>query len=360
MFSSRMMSTKSISSLPRIFDGRPWEQQYNFNNSSQADITGWSAMPNLPTAKSHYQIVVTKNYAYLLGGLATDSTFAAENTITRAPINPDGTLGTWTVLTDVLPKALFGGNTFLTKTRVYYIGGGIKDAIANNAINTVFYAPINSDGALGAWVEDTSHPLPEARVYGTLFVANGRVNILTGRVNTGADVVNTIYSATINSDGTIGGWSQTSYPIAVGMPSAIVTLNRVYIAGGYNAAGIQATVYTTTIASDGTLGTWVPATNLPTPLSQGCVIVIKSRAFLVSGYNGVGNGYQPNILTAPINLDGTLGAWTTGSNVTLPVFLAQVLVTSSKLYIVGGYNAAPVNQVYSALFSGGLNEYSLQ
>jgi len=46
---------------------------------------------------------------------------------------------------------------------------------------------------------------------------------------------------------------------------AIVTNSRVYLLGGYNGAAV-ATVYTAPINSDGTLGTWTTGTSLPSAI----------------------------------------------------------------------------------------------
>ena len=65
-------------------------------------------------------------------------------------------------------------------------------------------------------------------------------------------------------------------------------------------------------------------------------------------------------LHCPINEDGTLGAWTTATT-SLPGVLgySQTVVTSSRVYLLGGNNGSGyVSTVYTATLSGGKNDYS--
>ena len=67
---------------------------------------------------------------YLLGGHTGG---AAVSTVYTAPINEDGTLGTWTTATS-LPVALHASQAIVTNSRVYLLGG--------DAVSTVYTAPI--------------------------------------------------------------------------------------------------------------------------------------------------------------------------------------------------------------------------
>ena len=74
---------------------------------------------------------------------------------------------------------------------------------------------------------------------------------------------------------------------------------------------------------------------------------------------GLINGsYSSTVYTAPINSDGTLGTWTTGTSLPGTVGHSQAIVTSSRVYLLGGYNGSDYSTVYTAPFSGGSNDYS--
>lgn len=316
--------------------GKPWKQQYDFNTSQSGDITGWTTGTNLPGAFGESQVIITKNRVYLLGGQGSGQI----SIVYTAPINDDGTLGAWTTGTS-LPGELNNPQAIVTKNRVYLLGG-------INSSN-VYTAPINEDGTLGTWTTGTS--LPGALGNSQAIVTKNRVYLLGGSYSAN------VYTVPINEDGTIGAWTTGSgLPGALGYSQAIVTKNRVYLLGGQNGS-YTSTVYTAPINEDGTLGGWSTGTSLPAPLSYSQAIVTKNRVYLLGGQNGV--GYLPTVYTAPINEDGTLGAWTTGTSLPGGLDRSQVIITKNRVYLLGGLsNGYYVSTVYTAPFSGGSNDYS--
>jgi len=327
--------------------GQPWRKQYNVNNLQSGDITGWTTGTALPGALAESQAIVTKNRVYLLGGVNNVGAYAS--TVYTAPINSDGTLGAWTTGTS-LPGNAGMAQAVVTKNRVYLLG----IALNGNASTTTYTAPINTDGTLGAWT--TGPVLPGALSYTQAVVTKNRVYLMGGTDSIGYTSV--VYTAPINTDGTLGTWSTgTSIPATAAYAQAVVTKNRVYLIGGYNGGGIYSSaVYTAPINSDGTLGTWTTSVALPNTVSGSHVVVTTNRIYLLGG---VVNGTNSSTVhTAPINVDGTLGAWSTGTALPANVRHSQVIATSSKIYLLGGDRSGSISTVYTASFSGGLNDYT--
>ncbi len=156
----------------------------------------------------------------------------------------------------------------------------------------------------------------------------------------------------------ITGWTTgTSLPEGLVGSQAIVTKNRVYLLGGNNGNDITSTVYTAPINTDGTLGTWTTGTSLPEGLVGSQAIVTKNRVYLLGGFNV--NGIVSTVYTAPINTDGTLGTWTTGTSLPGDLGGSQAIVTKNRVYLIGGQNSTDITStVYTAPFSGGSNDYS--
>ena len=210
--------------------------KYHKQNIAQAttvnDITGWTTGTSLPGSLSHSQAIVTSSRVYLLGGYDGSS---STSTVYTAPINADGTIGAWTTGTS-LPGAQKCAQAIVTSSRVYLLGG--ED---NSAITTVYTAPINTDGTIGAWVTDTN--LPGALAYSQAIVTSSRVYLLGGYSST------TVYTAPINADGTIGAWTTgTSIPGNFGVSQAVVTNSYVFLLGGNNTTTAVSTVYTAPFA----------------------------------------------------------------------------------------------------------------
>ncbi len=330
-----------------VGSGKPWSQQFAFNDQQSAGITGWTTGTSLPVGLRGSQAIVTKNRVYLLGGSVNDTAVA---NVYTAPINADGTLGVWTTGT-TLPGPLASSQAIVTKNRVYLLGGNPVDG----GMATVYTAPINEDGTLGVWATGTS--LPGILSRSQAIVTKNRVYLLGGATNTYVSTA-TVYTAPINSDGTLGTWTTgTSLPEELYLSQAIVTKNRVYLIGGWGNYVSTATVYTAPINSDGTLGSWTTGTSLPGGISNSQAIVTKNRVYLLGGFDG--SVPVTTVYTAPINADGTLGSWTAGTSLPGVLQGSRVIVTKNRVYLLGGYDdSAPVTTVYTAPFSGGLNDYS--
>ncbi len=134
---------------------------------------------------------------------------------------------------------------------------------------------------------------------------------------------------------------------------AVVTNSRVYLLGGYNGSAVS-TVYQAPINADGTIGTWTTGTSLPGALYGSQAVVTNSRVYLLGGSNG---GAVSTVYQAPINTDGTIGTWTTGTSLPGALDYSQAVVTNSRVYLLGGFNGSAVSTVYQAPFTGGANNY---
>lgn len=315
--------------------GQPWSRQPVINTTQTTDVSTWSAATVLPGDIALTAIAITKNRIYTLGGL-TAAGGVALNTVYTAPIDSNGIIGTWTLGTP-LPGITCNALSLVTKSRLYVISGSSA---------SVWYAPINNDGTIGGWVTDTS--LAVSMSTPNLVVTNNRVYVISGAV------INTVYTAPIDTNGIIGTWvTGTAFPVILSYGCVIQTYNRVYICGGLvNNATPSATVYTAPINSDGTIGTWATGTALPGTTYTSMYFNTKNRAWIVSGnYNGVG---ALNTITAPINTNGTLGAWSAGVSIGGVIQHGKIAITSSRVYTIGCYSGTVA---YYATFTGGSNDY---
>ena len=304
-------------------------------------LGAWTTATNsLPEALGLSQAVVTSSRVYLLGGYDGSRRVA---TVYTTPINEDGTIGAWTIDTS-LPQALAHSQAVVTSSRVYLLGGITNDS---GYVSTIYSAPINEDGTLGAWTIATNS-LPEALAHSQAVVTSNRLYLLGG-VN-GNSWVSTVRTAPINEDGTLGAWTtDTSLPEALSSSLVVVTSSRVYLLGGFNGSDYVTTVYTAPINEDGTIGAWTTdTTSLPEALTASQVAVTSSRVYLLGGVND--STWTSTVYTTPINEDGTLGAWTTATN-SLPEALShsRAIVTSSRVHLLGGHNDSDyVSTVYTA------------
>jgi Kelch motif protein len=98
----------------------------------------------LGTGRGQHSIVQTASFVYVIGG--TNGSSSALTSVERAAINADGTLGTFTTLSSHLVKGRLSHAAVVLDNAIYVIGG--RDANLN-ALDSVERAVINGDGTLG-------------------------------------------------------------------------------------------------------------------------------------------------------------------------------------------------------------------
>jgi len=270
--------------------------------NNDGSVGPWVAEENqLPNYLDFSASVTYNNHIYVLGG--QDNSFSGVvDTVYSSTINSDGSIGAWTTEINSLPQALSGGMAFVYSGRVYYMGGANVGSSYGNAVDTVYSAPINNDGSIGAWTTE-ANSLPDQIEFATTVAYNGHVYVLGGvDINTG---LNTVFSAPINNDGSIGAWTTeaNSLPDLVDSATSVVFNGRIYTFGGFNGGqNFSSNVYSSSINHDGSIGPWETETNsLPNALGYATGVVYKSHVYIAGGFDG---GFYNTVFSAPLN--GTL------------------------------------------------------
>jgi hypothetical protein len=184
--------------------------------------------------------MVYNGYVYEIGGQGGSYSILA--TVEYAPINSNGTLGTWATTTS-LPTGTEYATSMVYNGYVYEIGGETPSTYENGiAVN---YTVINNGGpgTLQSWTTDTANPLPQA-LYGAASVTyDGYIYELGGCGSTNCPS-NNVYYAPISNTGTIGTWtadtslSTGAFTNARSGLSAVAYNGYLYIiGGGYGSSG---------------------------------------------------------------------------------------------------------------------------
>ncbi|MCL4392582.1 hypothetical protein M1145_00345, partial [Patescibacteria group bacterium] len=292
---------------------------------------------SLPAATNSATSVVYNGYVYEIGGYNGSANVA---TVDYAPINSNGTLGAWSSTT-ALPAATADATSVVYNGFIYEIGGC---ATSSCLTATVDYAPINSGGGIGSWSATTS--LPAATGNATSVVYNGYVYEIGGCSSCSGTTVATVNYAPINSNGTLGSWTATtSLPAATAYATSVEYNGYVYEIGGYNGSAYVATVDYAPINSNGTLGSWTATTSLPAAIAYATSVEYNGYVYEIGGYNG---GIVATVDYAPINSNGTLGSWVATTSLPAATDNATSVEYNGYLYEIGGYNgSAVVATVYS-------------
>jgi hypothetical protein len=273
-------------------------------------------------------------FAYVFGGGDNSHVPQAEGYYTE--IEQNGHVGSWNSTNNLPSPRAFHASTAATpfNSRVsgygyVYVMGGISE---NNGQprNTVYKAKINQDGSLGNWTTDT--PLPEPLHSLGALVFRGSVYIAGGATIDNASV-NSVYRALIDTLGNVGQWEQLpdlpgsqtyhwfstfgGFLYAVAGESGSVSPND----GNYtnNDTKLNKIVYSRINLRNGELSEsgWITnPSELTKRTSKHTAMVAGGNIFVTAGlYNGAQTGSTENSY-ATINSDGSVGSFNgaTGSN----------------------------------------------
>jgi Tfp pilus assembly protein PilV len=329
--------------------------------SSNGSISNWSSTTALPGAVREDSAVVYNGYIYSLGGRDINQVTTA--TVNFAPINSDGSIGTW-ASTTALPSSLNGQSALVYNGYIYTVGGGSL----GSDTSTVFYAPINSNGSIGTWATTTA--LPKKLSFHSAIVSNGYIYTTGGG---SSNSTATVQYAPINANGTIGAWSNTTaLPSAISMLSAVVYNGYIYTTGGVNLPSNNVTssvfyaklnsttgpsqttsfyvtrnsnnalAYTDwsggpTISGTGVWNTTQPlggATGGAAGLSRQAAVVNNGYIYSTGGYDGTNT--SSTVQYAPINSNGTIGSWSNTTALPSPMDRHAAVVYNNYVYTIGG------------------------
>jgi N-acetylneuraminic acid mutarotase len=186
--------------------------------NSNGTLGSWNYVSNfLPGGGVDSATSVAYNgYIYEIGGWTT--------TVYYAPINANGNLGTWASTTS-LPAALYIATSVVYDGYIYEIGG---DNTSSVAVSSVYYAPINSNGTIGSWTATTS--LPYATSAATSVAYNGYIYEIGGWTTT------VYYAPINANGTLGPWTPTASLPTATGLATSVAYNGYAYEIGGYTTA----------------------------------------------------------------------------------------------------------------------------
>ncbi len=303
---------------------------------------------SLASARSAATAVVVGGWLHVIGG--ADGSGALDS-IERAPLNADGTIGSFDRAADTTLAVARSGHTSVVVGSSLYVIGGTGSA---GALDSVEQAAISPDGSIGRFAMISGTALTSARTGHTSIIAGNSLYVIGGARSDGGKL-GTIERAVIQPDGSLG-------PFAIVPDVALVTArsdhtsevigNSLYVIGGdAGGAARLGDVERAVIQPDGTLGPFavVPGVNLATARSGHRSVVSGTGLYVLGGTSR--GGVFANVERAPISADGTLAPFAPLSGVTLstPRTGACIATVGTWLYVIGGSDGgAPLGAVEHA------------
>lgn len=302
------------------------------------DITnGWSSTLDLPNTIASSVATSVNGNLYFFGG-ANVSDFSQ---IRIPTIDANGSILSWNNANNTLPQTRYWASLAKKSNRVYILGGASL-SVPGNYVDTVYSSTIQSDGTLGAW--ETFVSLPQTSALGAAAIVGDRIYYAGGFNNNGYS--NKIYSAPINPDGSLGSWVIAGDLPAPQIGFSMVEHNgHILIIGGDNSS----LVYKTTPDSNGLIISWDATVSLPSPVYRGSVVKAGDVLIEIGGAAGF---TTDNVYTTTVHDDGTVDPWILSNNhLPSPVHGGSAVIVGQYLYLMGGYNSTTGSYLSSVYFT---------
>jgi hypothetical protein len=300
---------------------------------SCASSIAWAAGPTIATPRNHHMTWLVDQgagatFLYVAGGSNSASRAVAD--IQRAPINDDGTLGAWQEQTP-LPNGIIAASVIVTHGEVILSAG--------YGTTKTWISKIGSDGSMGAW---TAGPDQTGEYFHATGIAYGDFAYVIGGVDSTGNL-DQISRAPVSKDGTLGAWTKIGkLPYALSHHASVVNDKTLYVLGGETMDGVpRADVLRTTIADDGSLATWVTDTAMPIADETHAAFIHDGSLYFAGGIGGPTDLSLATIARAPLPLDagGALGAWVVDATSALPharSHVHQMPIRGKYIYSVAG------------------------
>lgn len=310
--------------------------------------SSWTTTSTLTNNHTNSGIAAYNGYLYAIGGADND---AGGRSIEYAPINSDGSLGTWVVNSNSLITQCQVGVGIIANGYIYY-----GPCSYQTGTNTTQYAPINANGSIGPVANTSTLP---ANSSGVAMATDGKGHIV---VLGGGTSSNATYYTTINPAGVTRPWATTNdFDTANrhSMPS-VATQGYLYLLGG--SSDTNAVRYAP-FNADGTVGTWQAGNTFTTGRVGSRAVAYGDSIYIAGGARNGNSGNCNNVCTdvqrATVNPTTGQLTWTntyifnaTGRTT------AGVTINNGYLYVIGGSTTSnggsPVTTVdYAAINADG-------
>jgi Kelch motif protein len=289
----------------------------------------------LTTKRSFHGHAILNGRLTVFSGI---SDAAIPTTIEQAKINADDSLADFSTSTNQMIDGGTGIGIAVVGTALYAVGG----EVGNGDTTTEFQrATINASGTLGTFSVPTQ-TLSQSRTGEGMLVTNafvyaiGGVHIQPGSTTHLASIERASYTgSTLNSFQNVSG---VSLAVPSSQYASVVVKNFIYVIGGTSTGNNEIdNVQRATINTDGTITTFTDTSNhLVTPRLSTTAVVFDSAVYVIGG-RGSGDGID-TVERATINADGTLGPFTVLTNVKLATgrYGHTADVVGNSIYVVGG------------------------
>ncbi|GEM_PF-4636528 len=235
-------------------------------------------------------VIITSSTDFRTGNDEGNIDFSNAGQITQGSLTGGSTNSGWVSATNTFTTARYATNSIAYNGYLYVVGG--QDSSSSN-LNDIQYAAINTtNGSLGIWQTNATN-LPASYSRFGLIAYNSYMYIVGG--NTVGGTTNAVLFARINNNGSIGGnWTSTStFNIARQSIGAVASNGYIYISGGLGSGGTTyGDLQYAMINADGTLGSWTTSSNVFSGTRYGHGFISYNGYLYVLGGRATGTNFS--------------------------------------------------------------------
>lgn len=297
-------------------------------DAAEVWIPGWRETESLTTPRAGAAVVRAGDHVYAIGGVDGQRFL---KTVEFTTLLPDGRLAPWQPTAPLNEER--GFFAAVVHGGYVYVAGGGNGENGEHLLRTLERAPLRPDGRLGSWqrldvmLNYTRRCVKLALVGDSLYAMGGF----------GGTLLDSVERADFRPDGTLVPFTVEHNTFAVPryINAAAETDKAVYVLGGHDqreGAGIRDVEY----ALDGPALSWRPAAALQRGRYGLSSAVLGAQLYALGGLDGP--VYLDSIETSRIAADGSLSPWreTTPLSSTRANF--GTFEYQGRLYVVGGSN----------------------
>ncbi|HED40500.1 MAG TPA: kelch repeat-containing protein, partial [Chromatiales bacterium] len=293
-------------------------------------IAGWQQTSEMNTARAGAAVLQVNGVIYAIGGV-DGRNFLSTSEFSQ--IRADGSLGPWqrsAVLNDA--RGFFDA---VEHNGYIYVAGGGKGDNGKVLLRSVERSRISANGELEGWITER-HGLKYPRRCVKLFIANNRIYALGGF---GGALLDSVESAPINDDGSLGPWRVEANPLTMTRYiNSVKSLNGfTYVIGGHaerEGVGLTEVEFTRPTIEDDLV--WQKTVTMQMPRYALSSVVHGHQLYAIGGLNGA--VYSDKIELTQQLSDGELTSW----RYTTPLSSVRAnfgsVVYNDRIYIIGGTN----------------------
>lgn len=208
----------------------PIDTVYAAKINDDGTIGNWVQQPSLPDKLNGPAFAIVKDYLFTLDGSGTKVPFLRSHNYLTS-LNTDGTLTSSSREITPFPQPRVNMTAAVHGDTIYVVGGAGKDN-GGRETDTIYYGRVSDNGDVPSWSTST---FPHKVALNTTLMARDYLITLGGihsQNNQPVDVGNPkAYFAKINSDKSLGSWSNVALPLRASGKSAVVVNNYLYLVG---------------------------------------------------------------------------------------------------------------------------------